>query len=103
MGEWKEDGTVAEGEEEATTAEGEERKRGGDDGGEGEEEERGRGRREDEAWIKCGPDLFGSPDLIIFSGPCSSRSHTFVGAARITGRPYCSICRGGSITSRPYK
>jgi len=33
--------TVAEGEEEATTAEGEERKRGGDDGGEGEEEERG--------------------------------------------------------------
>ena len=33
--------TVAEGEEEATMAEGEERKRGGDDGGEGEEEERG--------------------------------------------------------------
>ena len=56
MGEWKEDGTVAEGEEEATTAEGEERKRGGDDGGEGEEEERGRGLD------KCGPDLFGSPD-----------------------------------------
>ena len=48
--------TVAEGEEEATTAEGEERKRGGDDGGEGEEEERGRGLD------KCGPDLFGSPD-----------------------------------------
>ena len=97
MGEWKEDGTVAEGEEEATTAEGEERKRGGDDGGEGEEEERGRGRRE------CGPGLFGSLDLIIFSGPRSSSRHAFVGAARITSRPYCSIYRGGSITSRLYK
>ena len=62
MGEWKEDGTIAEGEEEATTAEGEERKRGGDDGGEGEEEERG----ERTGLDKCGPDLFGSPDLIIF-------------------------------------
>ena len=47
MGEWKEDGTVAEGEVEAMMAEGEERKRGGDDGGEGEEEERGQGRREE--------------------------------------------------------
>ena len=56
VGEWKEDGTVAEGEEEATMAERQERKRGGDDGGEGEEEERGertgqeRGRGLDKVW-----------------------------------------------------
>ena len=44
------------------------------------------------------------------------KSNLFVGAARITSRPYRSICRGdwclgtqarhcrgGSITSRPYK